>query len=133
MSCGPADVEIIVEEGRVSVRDTSVTPSSRATELHAGQRGRLPVRGPLVISSHPAHALAWVGGTLEFDNTPLSEALPVLERWYNVTIVVDSSLTRRRLSARFEAQPIAQLLVPLGIALDASVLQNGTLITIVPR
>ncbi len=128
-----ADVEIIVEEGRVSVRDTSVISSSRATELHAGQRGRLPVRGPLVISSQTANALAWLGGTLEFDNTTLSEALPVLERWYDVTIVVDSSLTHRRLSARFESQPIAQLLVPLGLALDASVVQTGTLITIVPR
>ncbi len=128
-----SDVEIIVEEGRVSVRDTSATPTSRAAELHAGQRGRLPVSGPLIISSPPADALAWVGGTLEFDNTPLSEALPRLERWYNVTIVVDPSLTHRRLTARFEAQPIAQLLIPLGIALDAAVVQTGTLITIVPR
>ena len=126
-------VEIIVEEGRVSVRDTSVTPQPRTAELHAGQRGRLPVKGPLVVSNPPVNALAWLGGTLEFDNTPLSEALPVLERWYNVTIVVDPSLTRRRLSARFEAQPIAQLLVPLGVALDAVVVQTGTLITMTPR
>lgn len=127
-----SDVEIIVEDGRVSVRDTAVTPH-QATELHAGQRGLLPVSGPLVVSALPANALAWVDGTLQFDNTPLSEALPVLERWYNVTFVVDPSLTRRRLSARFEAQPIAQLLVPLGAALGAEVVQTGTLITILPR
>jgi len=126
-------VEVIVEEGRVSVRDTSLKPQPHAAELHAGQRGRLPVSGPLVVSNPPVNALAWVGGTLEFDNTPLSEALPVLERWYNVTIVVDSSLRRRRLSARFEAQPIGQLLVPLGVALDAVVIRTGTLITMTLR
>ncbi len=127
------DVEIIVEEGRVSVRDTTVTSRPLGTELQAGQRGLLPVRGPVVVSTLPASALAWVDGTLQFDKVALSEALPVLERWYDVTIVVDASLTRRRLSARFETQPIAQLLVPLGVALNARVQQTGNVITIAPR
>ncbi|MCC6241677.1 MAG: FecR domain-containing protein [Gemmatimonadaceae bacterium] len=128
-----SDVTIIVEEGRVSVRDTATTAHTRVTELNAGQRGQLPVRGPLVVSSAPATALAWVTGTLQFDNAALPEALLVLERWYDVRIVVDSSLTRRRLSARFEAQPISQLLVPLGVALNARVQQTGNVITIAPR
>ncbi len=128
-----SDVEIIVEEGRVSVRDSATTAQPHATELHAGQRGLLPVRGPVVVSSAPATALTWVSGTLQFDNALLPEALLVLERWYDVTIVVDSSMQRRRLSARFEAQPISQLLVPLGVALNARVQQTGNVITIAPR
>lgn len=128
-----AAVGILVEEGRVSVRDTIVTPQSQVTELRAGERGQLPVGGSIVVSEFPLTALAWLDGTLQFDNAPLTEALPVIERWYNVTITVDPSLTRRRLSARFEAQPISQLLVPLGLALDATVTQSGPSITIVPR
>ncbi len=128
-----SDVEIIVEEGRVSVRDTAITAQPHVTELHAGQRGLLPVRGPVVVSMMPATALTWINGTLQFDNTALPEALLMLERWYDVTIVVDSSLTRRRLSARFEAQPISQLLVPLGVALNARVQQTGSVITILRR
>ena len=128
-----SDVEIIVEEGRVSVRDTAVISQPHVTELQAGQRGLLPVSGPVVVSTMPATALTWINGTLQFDNTALPEALLMLERWYDVTIVVDSSLTRRRLSARFEAQPISQLLVPLGVALNARVQQTGSVVTIVPR
>ncbi len=126
-------VEVTVEEGIVAISDTNAIKGLPAVRLHGGQSGRLSRDGRLVVDAASPASLAWVTGTLQFNDTPLTEAVLELERWYDVTIHLDPALSARRLSARFEAQPIGQLLTPLGLALNAKVVRNGASITLVPR
>lgn len=127
-------IEVTVEEGIVALRDTnSARPASAGVELRAGQTGRLSSDGQIAVDSAAPGDLGWVSGTLQFNDTPLREAVLQLERWYDVSIRLDSALATRRLTARFEAQPLEQLLTPLGLALDARVIRNGATITLVPR
>lgn len=126
-------IEVVVEEGIVAVSHTNAAQRAPAVQLHAGQSGRLGRDGGLVVGAASPASLAWVTGTLQFNDAPLTEAVLELERWYDVTIQLDPALSTRRLSARFEAQPLEQLLTPLGLALNARVLRNGASITLVPR
>jgi transmembrane sensor len=128
-----SDVEVTVEEGIVAISDTNAIKRLPAVRVHAGQSGRLSRNGRLVVDVASPASLAWVTGTLQFNDTPLTEAVRELERWYDVTIHLDPRLSSRRLSARFEAQPLERLLTPLGLALDAKVVRNGASITLMPR
>lgn len=127
-------VEVVVQEGRVVVRDTGVAGRSVSRRpLVAGERGVLGADGSLQVTQASPSETAWVSGTLQFDNARLSEAIPALERWYNVTFDLDPALAARRLSARFEAQALGQVLIPLGVSLGASVTQIGDTVVIRAR
>lgn len=136
-----AQVEVSVEEGIVDFADTAATPVSLQskspnvirTRLEAGQRGLLAANGQVQVTDNAEIALSWVSGALQFEDTPLVQALPVIERWYDVTLHVDSQLAERRLSARFETQSLAQLLSALGLALNAHVDINGRSATLQSR
>ena len=76
---------------------------------------------------------AWTGGSLVLEGLTLTDALPQLERWYDVTITVaDSSLARRRVQARFHDETLPQVLDALSLALGAQWQQSGRTITLTP-
>jgi len=128
----PRYVEVAVEEGIVSVADSGHSAQG-APQLHAGQRARAVPGQPLVVSTDVAPLLAWTDGALQFDDALLVEAVADIERWYNVTMQVDPALATRRLSARFETQPLSQLLGALAVALDVRVVQTGSGFHLVPK
>lgn len=53
----------------------------------------------------------WVRGELIFDNTPMTEIIKQLERWYGVNIhVVNEDILRYRLTATFSTESITRVL-----------------------
>jgi ferric-dicitrate binding protein FerR (iron transport regulator) len=73
-------------------------------------------------------------GLLVLGDLTLDEAVPVIERWYDVTIrVTDSTLRRRALNADFRDEPLPSVLDALSLALDVDITRNGRLVTISSR
>ncbi|MBL0940210.1 MAG: FecR domain-containing protein [Gemmatimonadaceae bacterium] len=130
-----AGVDVAVEEGEVALADSAAARTTAVMQqrrLQAGDRGRLDGAGHVTVTRDAALALGWLEGELHFDGTPLREALPVIGRWYGVNITAPAALLDRRLSARFETQPLPQLLDMLTAVLGVEIEQRGTQITLIP-
>jgi ferric-dicitrate binding protein FerR (iron transport regulator) len=62
------------------------------------------------------NATAWREGVLVFDDKPLREAIPMLERWYGVNISVNSpALYEERLTGEFDTETIQEVLNVLAL------------------
>ena len=128
-----ANVEVAVTDGAVSLRHDRTASDSAI--LRAGQLGRLGQTGaPTVESNVPLDRwTAWTGGALILDGLTLADAIPQLERWYDVDITVaDSALARRHITARFRDETLPQMLDALTLALGAHVQQSGRAVTLLP-
>lgn len=69
-----------------------------------------------VVLGEPQKLMAWKDGKLIFDNTPVSEAVKMLERWHGVEVdVADASILNFKLTATFEQESIVQILELLKI------------------
>lgn len=124
-------VDVAVEEGIVALGDTSESRGVPATVLRAGQRGRL-ADGRVAVSGDAVTALAWTRNELAFDNQPLREVLPAIERRFAVQLGADPALDDRRLTARFGTQPLRAVLEAVALSLGARVDSAGGRITFVP-
>ena len=62
------------------------------------------------------NATAWKEGVLVFDDKPLREAIPMLERWYGAHINVQSpSLMDERLTGQFDTETIQEVMTVLAL------------------
>lgn len=125
------EVDVAVEEGVVALMDTLRPPMEQATLLHAGQRGRLRESG-VVVTSDVASALAWMRGELMFDESPLTEVLPAIGRRFDVSVTADAALAGRRLTARFAAQSLDDVLTALRLSLGVRVERSGRTVHLTP-
>jgi transmembrane sensor len=126
-----AQVEVLVAEGRVSLRQDR--PAADSALLSAGMLGRLE-RGaavPTVQQQVDTSAyVGWTRGALVLRGVTLADALPRLERWYDVDLAVgDSALAARRVSASFQDATLDEVLDALTLALGARVTRSGRTIT----
>jgi transmembrane sensor len=117
--------QVVVAEGRVSMRSNTTARLDSAI-LGPGQRGRLAPDGSatsgtvLVDSVNPQRYLSWTSGTLTLDDVPLREAVPMLERWFDIELrLADSTLADRRVTAVYRDQSLSQVLDALALALGA--------------
>lgn len=124
-------VDVAVEEGLVALGATGLSARVPATMLKAGQRGRL-AGGRVAVSGDAAAALAWTRNELAFDDQPLREVLPAIERRFSVRLAADPALDDRRLTARFGNQPLDAVLEAVALSLGARVDSTGGRITFVP-
>ncbi|AHG89922.1 FecR protein [Gemmatirosa kalamazoonensis] len=126
-----ARVDVMVAEGRVGLRRDTTARGDSAV-LGAGQLGRLSHDGTLTVSRAPADEryLAWTTGVLVLDGEPLRDALPRLERRYDLTIrLADGALGARPVVARFRDQPAGEMLDALALALGARYERQGRVVT----
>jgi transmembrane sensor len=69
---------------------------------------------------------AWVRGTLQFDGESLSDLAPVLERWFDIDIIIsDPALDSRRITATFPGLSLTQVLESLSLAMNIEVMRAG--------
>ena len=62
------------------------------------------------------NATAWKEGVLVFDDKPLREAIPMLERWYGAHINVQSpALMDERLTGQFDTETIQEVMTVLAL------------------
>ncbi|MCP3960654.1 MAG: DUF4880 domain-containing protein [bacterium] len=106
------DVSISVLEGRVAI-DTSVATEADSYRLDAGQT--LEIRGteePRLVEggSALARVRAWQEGKIEFDHTPLHEAVRELSRYTPEALsIAEPSLRELRVSGVFRIDRLADL------------------------
>ncbi len=127
-----SNVEVAVEEGIVALRDTTGLASDGIALLTAGQRGVLEAGGRVSVSNTAARTLAWTHGQLVFDQTPLAQAIPALNRRFDVDVRVDAALRDRQLSARFDSTSLTDVLGAIALSLDVRVERVGRIITLHP-
>ena len=125
-------VEVAVEQGVVALADSTRARTSRGTLLRAGQRGNLVAGDSVVVTADAEVALAWTRGELVFDNRALTEVLPAIGRRFDVDLRSDPALAHRRVTARFTAQSLDQVLNALAVSLDVRVETRGRTITLTP-
>lgn len=80
--------EVAVSSGRVAFSDKL---GAHRTELTAGEGAYLSTDGQVKdLKGLADNYYAWQGGDLYFKDTPLEEALPLLARYYQVSILWDA-------------------------------------------
>ncbi|MEP6621645.1 MAG: FecR domain-containing protein [bacterium] len=128
-----ARAEIAVADGRVSLAGSQ--QGGTAVVLERGDVGELTGAGA-AMTAHGVDVearLGWMRGELEFDNALLSDALPVLSRWYDADVRLgEPSLGGRRLSARFlAAQKGDAVFDGVAMALGLKAVRTGRIVTLV--
>jgi transmembrane sensor len=124
------EVEVMVAEGVVALRRDDGTARDSAV-LRAGQLGSLADDGRVRVDEARADRyLAWTEGTLVLDDMPLTDALPLLARRYDLTLrVADESLGARRVVGRFRDQSASEVLDAIALALGARYERVGRAVT----
>ena len=111
---------VIVKEGRVEL--SSINTDKENVILSKGQMsqitGSVTPQEPRMVDVD--HLLGWMEDRLVFEKTPLMEIVTELERYYDVTIEVDTpQLDQQTITGVFEDSPIETVLSSICITLDA--------------
>jgi transmembrane sensor len=120
------NIGVSVSEGAVSLAQGR-SPSP-AVVLKAGDQGTVNRGG--TVDAHPGAAtdddLAWLNGKLVFRETPLSEVVSSMYRWYGIDLqIADPSLANRHITATFSGEPPERVLEVLRLALGADIERHG--------
>ncbi|MEO6528022.1 MAG: FecR domain-containing protein [Gemmatimonadaceae bacterium] len=124
-------VEVVVEEGRVSLRRDSVPDAAEL--LGPGQLGRVELDGTVTVvdSADVDRWLSWTRGALVLDGLSLAEAANEIGRRFDAHVEVgDSTLATRRISARFRDESLPRVLDALAMAVGARWTRDGQRIVI---
>lgn len=90
-------------EGSVSVKkQVSTKPESNMVILKPGEQADLAKDGVLKINHavNLTEVVAWKDGNFEFDNTPVTEIMRQVSRWYDVEIVYEGLLPTHQLTGQ---------------------------------
>jgi transmembrane sensor len=147
---GETAVEVLVTEGRVAVdrRELErVAPHALTTfaaepapplpeELAAGQRAVVNLldavaRVESMPSTQLAQRLAWRAPRLEFSDTPLAEAVALMNRYATVRIeIADPALARMRVNGLFRADNTDTFIRLLEASFDVTAERSGDAIVL---
>ncbi|MEZ5145739.1 MAG: FecR domain-containing protein [Bacteroidales bacterium] len=117
---GQNQVEVTVKSGRVAL----IAPDQSQVILTAGQKGIfIKNEKDLYKEENPdENYLAWKTGLIRFENTELGKVAKVLNRTYGVHITLQNrALENCRITANFENQTLADILLIVSETLDISV------------
>jgi ferric-dicitrate binding protein FerR (iron transport regulator) len=127
-------LEVLVTSGRVSLRREG-DAATDSVVLSERDLGRLAADGPpdVVTGVDVESYTAWTTGALVLRDVVLVSALPQLERWFDVEIVVHGAeLARRRISTRIGRETLDQVLAAWAVALGIRYERVGRVITLFP-
>jgi transmembrane sensor len=114
------EVNVVVSEGAVSLKGQEELDEQAITI----QKGMMSTWSKEKGTSIPEdvdveNILAWVRGELIFEGTPLREVIIQLERRFNIFInVEDESILSRRLTARYQAETIDEIIKNVALTID---------------
>ncbi|GAA4786409.1 hypothetical protein GCM10023231_12980 [Olivibacter ginsenosidimutans] len=112
---------------RFNLRDYAAEQTPKITLLegmvaYSGRDGK----NPMLVKAHEeafwtgkvwakrvvngSHTADWKDNVIHLENLTLAEAVPVLERWYNVKIDFDPNLAALQLNGSFQNPPLEKLL-----------------------
>ncbi len=116
---------VAVQDGKVSVQSHVLTA---AQQISVGPRGTSAIT-PVGIAP-----FVFASGALLIDDRPLPEAIPELNRWYNVDVRLgDPGLSRRRVFGQFREGSLTDLVDVLERMFDVRVVRSGRILTLYPK
>ena len=118
-------MSVLVRSGKVRF---SPTPQTTGPVLTANQKAVFdPSAAQVRVSNLSSlNELAWQTGGLEFVNTPLSQVMSDLERFYGVKInLLNSAMSNCPHSAPLTSQPIEKVLETLALTYELKVKKTG--------
>lgn len=122
---GDSVAKVVVEQGKVAVRATNMEGLQHSEKPLVLTRSEM---SEVVASQSPsylsdvdlAEELAWVSGQLHFRSMSVRDIARVLERWYDVELMIpDSRIANKKLTASFGREGIIDILAQLCSAIDA--------------
>lgn len=126
---------VTVEEGRVRVASLhDVAGSTGAVELTAGESVQANRAGALgTVDTRLAHgALLWREGRINFDNTPLAQAVAEFERYGDTRLVIkDAEVAAMRVNGSFDTRLAADFGSALPQVLPVRLRKHGGVTEIV--
>lgn len=126
---------VTVEEGRVRVVPLHATAGSTgAVELTAGESVQANRAGTLgTVDTRPAHgALLWREGRINFDNTPLAQAVAEFERYGDTRLLIkDAEVAAMRVNGSFDTRLAADFGSALPLVLPVQLRKHGGVTEIV--
>ncbi|MEO5903466.1 MAG: FecR domain-containing protein [Gemmatimonadaceae bacterium] len=125
-SDGLGGIGVSVAEGSVSL--ARVQSAAPPVVLKAGDQGTMDKDGKVAARRGAATEddMAWLSGRLVFRETPLSEVVYSMRRWYGIELqLMDPSLANRHLTATFSGEPPERVLEVLRLALGADIERHG--------
>jgi transmembrane sensor len=129
-------VQVAVVHGRVEVRSGVTSAKRRGRSVVAGEIARAPrgLDSVVVERGNVERELAWMRGTLVFDNESVREVALTLERWLDVEVrIADGALAERRFTGRLRTRNVQEIADILAAALDARVQDSGRVLTITTK
>lgn len=109
-------VKLTLVEGKVIIREDktnsemAVKPQQEINISDAPGSDGLHLK-PVVKKANIQQNTAWINGELVFNNTPMSDVVKQLERWYGVNIhVVSDDILKYRFTATFSTESISRVL-----------------------
>lgn len=128
-------VEVVVSEGKVAFGNNHEDKPSGEKEVLITQNkmGVLAAgQAPVVTNvTNMNWYIGWTEGRLEFENRPLSEVLPRLERWYNIEIrVEDEEIREKKITAEIDySQSMTEVLQGIALALGLEIEKKDRTVT----
>ena len=111
------EFETSLEKGSVQLFQSRQVGKEPLLEMKPGQRAWYDQGKMRMSEGDVTRFSAWREGKLIFKNTPIQEAIPKLERWFNVDIELkDSELLNYRFTAIFKNETIQQALEMLSFS-----------------
>ena len=126
---------VTVEDGRVRVAPLHVAAGSTgAVELTAGESVQANRAGALgTVDTRLAHgALLWREGRINFDNTPLAQAVAEFERYGDTRLLIkDAEVAAMRVNGSFDTRLAADFGSALPLVLPVQLRKHGGVTEIV--
>jgi ferric-dicitrate binding protein FerR (iron transport regulator) len=125
---------VVVDEGAVGIAPAGSFGHDTVVVM-PGVLARVAPSGAVTTTAvDGARYTGFAKGVLATSGLTLSEAVPMIERWYDVKIyVADSTLGKRLLTRSFKDERLVKVLNAIAAALDVDVRRSSRLVTISPR
>lgn len=118
--------ELVVEEGKVSF---SATKTNNNLILTANQKGVLNSKNKLSLTQNidfSGKYIDWKDNKLILDDLTLEEIKPILERWYNIELVISKKgLSKERYKGSFNNPSIKEVLTSICFAIRSEYTQQN--------
>jgi ferric-dicitrate binding protein FerR (iron transport regulator) len=131
---GDEDIKTTLLEGSVKVSATSNASLTAGNSqlLSPGQQAQLKKNGDIQVTNdiNVNDIIAWKKGELIFKNNTMAEAAQIIERWYNVHVVIKNpKIATCRVSVSFlKGETIQQVMDVIGAYNDFTwQMKNGTI------
>jgi ferric-dicitrate binding protein FerR (iron transport regulator) len=114
---------VAVRDGKVMVHSVILTAARQAT---------IDRRGGVYVRSVDPAVFSFASGVLTLNSLSLSDAIPALDRWYDVDVRLgDSTLVTKRITGDLPVGSVADLISLLQV--EMRVVRDGQILTLFPK